>query len=245
MIYVPNRRKAFQAGGGWTPPTTDLIADWDAGSFVYSDAGSTLCAADDPVYRWTDQYGSNIAGDQTDGTKRPLWRSSVTALNNLPALDFDGSNDWLDIADTLINFTTGTTTYVVFKSDSTVGNAYVIASNSKWYFPLRIGSSYWRFDAGAGSVNTAGSVAADTNPHIASMWHSGTQFAAFLDGSQVGSTTADTKSGTGSLVNIGSFNEGGGSYWNGCVARLLIYHAAHDATTRASIEDALATIYGL
>lgn len=47
------------------------------------------------------QRGSKNDATQTDPDDQPTYRTS--AFNGLPTLEFDGSEDWLDLSDSLIN----------------------------------------------------------------------------------------------------------------------------------------------
>lgn len=243
MIYVPSRRKAFQAGGAWMPPTTDLYDDWDAAYGVYEDTGGTDAAEDtDPVAVWTGNY-AGIDISQTTLGNRPFWTASDANYNSLPSIGFDGSGDWMDVPDAALNFT-GTTTFLVFKSDTTSGARLLLSSggSNRWYGPQL--NTTFQFNIGDGTnIRTA---TADTNVHIAVMWKSSTQKAVYYDGSQIGTTVADTTSSTtGTLVSLGTFNEGGGFLWQGSLSRMIIYHAALGSGDISDITSELQSLYGL
>jgi hypothetical protein len=55
---------------------------------VYRDAGVTLAADGDPVYRWFDYSGNNNHANQPDGVHNPIYRTNV--VNGSPAIQFTG-----------------------------------------------------------------------------------------------------------------------------------------------------------
>lgn len=58
----------------------------------------TGLSADDPVSQWDDESGNDHHATQGTSANRPLYRTS--ALNGLPGVEFDGSNDYLASAAT-------------------------------------------------------------------------------------------------------------------------------------------------
>lgn len=67
----------------------ELLYDFDAGSYAYSDAGTTLCVADDPVYRWYDATRT-VYIEQATLVDRPTYKIGA---NGKPYLQFDGITD--------------------------------------------------------------------------------------------------------------------------------------------------------
>lgn len=79
-------------GGGSFDP---LSIGWYA-AFWAEDPNWTDPGDGNAVSSWrNDGSGDWGAAAQATGTKQPLYRSSVAALNSKPAIDFDGSNDEL------------------------------------------------------------------------------------------------------------------------------------------------------
>jgi len=74
------------------------------------------------IVKWPDQSGNSNDAVNTNAGQYPLWRASVAAVNSLPAVDFDGVNDYLQIPD-------GTVTEV-----HTVVMALVADTGSNGYF---------------------------------------------------------------------------------------------------------------
>ena len=66
---------------------------WD--SVAYSDAGTTPCVANDPIYRGSETLGvvANAYMEQTTLGNRPLYKTG--GANGQPYWLFDGSNDFL------------------------------------------------------------------------------------------------------------------------------------------------------
>lgn len=103
---------ALSAGGGW----------WDASdtSTLWQDTSATtaVSANNDPVARWNSKAGtSGLYWRQATSGARPLWKSATDALN------FDGTDDYLDIGGTTIGgtglFASSTNEWMVYIRMST------------------------------------------------------------------------------------------------------------------------------
>ena len=90
----------YAFGAGATPPSFDPLNDisWHT-AFWVEDPNWTDPGDGNAVSSWRND-GSGDWGDaaQATGTKQPLYRSSVAALNSQPAIDFDGTDDNLKSA---------------------------------------------------------------------------------------------------------------------------------------------------
>lgn len=181
------------------------------------------------------EQGGGTAITQTTSTAQPriVISGTVVTSGGKPAADFDGTSDWMDAPE---SWDCGSaTTYIVSQSDTTSGNRILLASSKKWYLSYLTGGN-WRCDIGATSIHS--STAADTAIHQFTAWSSSTQAAYYLDGSQQGSTAADTTTGTVTLATWGGFNEAASFMWDGKASEILIFSTPHNSGgTRAAIED--------
>ncbi len=71
-----------------------LSIDWHA-AFWAEDPNWTDPGDGNAVSQWDDGSGNGRHATQGTGTKQPIYRASVAALNNKPAVEFDGSDDAL------------------------------------------------------------------------------------------------------------------------------------------------------
>jgi len=82
------------------------------------------------VTTWADASGNGRSVTQATGTKRPIYRSSVAGLNNQPAVDFDGTDDFLE-SGSAFTATTGTLTKViVLQLKTVVDNRHIFSWGS-------------------------------------------------------------------------------------------------------------------
>ena len=78
----------------WTPAKLSGLKLWlDAGHGVFSDAGTTPVAADDPVQQWNDLSGNGNHVVQATIGLQPLYK--VNIVNGKPVIRFDGVDDSL------------------------------------------------------------------------------------------------------------------------------------------------------
>lgn len=101
---IPNLSRVFQAGAygrpnvvAWTPASLSSLALWfdphPSAGCIWSDAGTTLAVAGDPVYRWKATNAATYV-QQTTLANRPILRQGA---NGKYYLEFDGVNDYLSI----------------------------------------------------------------------------------------------------------------------------------------------------
>lgn len=82
-------------GAAWTPASLSSLALWfdpdPAAGCIWSDAGTTIAAVDDPVYRWKATNAATYV-EQATLANRPILRQGA---NGKYYLEFDGTNDYL------------------------------------------------------------------------------------------------------------------------------------------------------
>ena len=97
-------------------PTAGMTGWWKANTLALSDT--------DPVTTWADSANSN---DLTSaGANRPTYL--VSQKNGLPAVDFDGGVQYLDVA--IGSLTQPTTVFIVFKQNTWTDNMNIFDSHS-------------------------------------------------------------------------------------------------------------------
>jgi hypothetical protein len=76
-------------------PTDNKITDWNAENDVYTDAGVTLATNGQTVQEWLDQV-SGITAEQTTTSDKPTYYTTGGLISK-PFVDFDGTDDWLEV----------------------------------------------------------------------------------------------------------------------------------------------------
>ncbi len=217
-------------GGGITPIDPDAPADLVA--WLEADAISGLTNGD-PVATWPD---SSAAGnDFTEGTaaNRPLWITG--ALNGLPVVRFDATNDGMLSA---LAISSGTYTFIAvykYNSPTTSANRRVIQGSTNWL----LGPYGRRYQFHNGGFSAAGPGAGlHHRIHTAVLDNVGHHY---VDGDFAGSGTSVGFPGTIGLGIRGAINEPADSD----VAEIIIYTRSLPRTERVGVEEYLRQKYDL
>jgi hypothetical protein len=217
----------------YSPPSTNLQLHLKADAGCFTDAGkTTACASDaDKVYVWEDQSGNgNDAVQATEGY-RPLWKTNI--VGSLPAIRFDGSNDYMDTA------LSGTQpiTFFVVRSVSTSGSTFDSTNANRITL----------FNSGDSSQMYAGSTARiDTTAGIKlfTLTYNGASSEAYVFGRKKIGINPSTNS-LGAL-RLGADNAlNAASFITGDIYELLVYTGIPNDVTRTQIERYLAGKWGI
>ena len=220
--------------------------------WLKSDAGVTLAGSG--VSQWADQSGNGRNATQTSATSRPT--VVANALNGLPALSFDGVNDFMTFT-MPVNGLTGMTVIVVAanSADRTGGSTNGESAAVFWNELNSWGSIYlspfqtnvkFRFGTGQtgnlpsytrpASIGNAFSVStAIKNRTTDSLYVNGT-----LVVSQPGKLT--TIANTQNLGNIGrGYNNN--TFFPGLITEVIVYNRALSDAERQAVEGYLTSKY--
>lgn len=222
--------------------TVASLAHWvkaDDLTALYQDSSKTTPVASDgdPVGAWVDQVADEYT--QATTTAKPTWRESVAALNNQPALDFDGG-DWLQGAFASPT-TQPTTIFVVAKADSVgVAVQYVFDGDDGTNRNLFQFNSTPEYFIHAGATLSGGTP--NTNAHIYTIIFNSVSSAFFADGTSI--LSGDAGSNILDGLTIGAKNSLS-QEWPGEIAELLIYTADLTANEKNLVQNYLASKYGI
>ena len=211
----------------------------------------------DPVSTWTDSSGNSNNATQT-GTNRPLYKTNI--FGSMPALLFDGSNDFMSITSSA-SLRTGAadfTVYMVTKLNNASMNGSLMyhrdfGTGYGWtnYIPggqtLRM---FTKSDGGSSTVNSTANICTGTGKYITTKYVYGSVpgWIIRVNGTEGESIGADNNFNT-SLDSTDNLDIGGttdiGYYAGGYIAELLLYKTNHTAGNITSVESYLATRWGL
>jgi len=239
--------RTVAGGGAPTLGVTTTLQLW-----LKADAGVTT-AQDGTVVEWKDQSGKDNHAASPDEFAAPLL--AANAANALPAIRFDGQDDWLEIPDSdSLSITGNVTSFFVVKMDDFATYRSVWAkTNTNQPAPTDFytlpGSGIPQVYRGDG---TGVSVAAvqGTRPlragsfDIVGFSTSGAALTHYLNGAANGSGASTT--GTADLdrpLYIGTRDDFV-TKLQGDLAELLIYDSALSAADLTSVQLYLATRYG-
>lgn len=191
-------------GAGFSPTTiATVIAIWKADGVLWQNSTRTtvVTANNDPVGAADDVTSGGFNALQATSGNRPTYKTSVQ--NGLPGILFNGSSTALR-ADTLASTFSGADkaitaiSAVKFVSVSVLGAIWGLGRSTDADNPLLFGgsnaSAQWnvqhRNSGGATFKQLAAGTSNTTTAHVMSTVFDGTNVQIFVDGTQVGATTA-------------------------------------------------------
>lgn len=202
--------------------------------FDASDTGSIgNVSSGDDVSVWVNKIGSDANLTQNITLKKPSY--NAVALNNLPAIEFNGSTDELEgIANSFPTSGESYTAFVVLQSDASTGeDRYVFSSRpspnvSKQSFSLTSpeSSQVVYADEWYGDSNTSEKALNYGDFGLVAMRYdgAGSGRTIFVNGSTSGTDSSTDFDGVGDYVTVGS--HGGEFYFDGKISELLIFQEA-------------------
>jgi hypothetical protein len=223
-------------GGIGTAPVWWVKAD--AGT--YQDAARTTPAtADgDPVGGWVDQSTSAKHLAQSTSSKRPVLKLNIQ--NSLPAIRFDGVDDFMDAASAVLSSAAAWTAFIVHKTTGDIIWAGGIGGSTNNQLRIGQGGTY-TLSMYDGSNNPISLTAAPAR----TVW---TQ-AAYQNGPHywVNGTSRDNAGTIGNMSQQRFFADvnGTAALVNGDVGEILIYNTALSSGDRAAVESYLQARWAL
>jgi hypothetical protein len=217
---------------------------------------STVIQSSGAVSTWQDKSGNNYHFTQdSDTSRRPIY--SATSLNGMPAITFDGSNDYLSISSRLgfsANPDISVFAVTSFISNIATDNRIFQLGNNAHSLAMAGGSGSWswRFNGGNEVYN---SVSLNTAAQQAWVRHAGSNYQAsqfFYNGTEqtrvIGASDTTVPSDTAAVSFVGAGASGGG--WvenlsaNVRISELIVLNDSSEASRRG-IETYLARKWGL
>lgn len=208
------------------------------GLVMHLEANSLALADGDPVGIWTDLSPAGNDAIQAASAAQPTYLAASTDFNDHAAVRFDGTDDWMDMADavTIDSFTL----FLVGKFNANGFDQYFISGqpgtgNNR----LRIAEYGWsgEFRIRVGATDyTAGNKDASTHVFVVNSvsqaWNNGIFYA--------GQTNSSTETPS---LSLGSYNNGEKGFLNGEIAEVVLYNRVLDAAEVAQVSAELNTKY--
>jgi len=233
-------------------------AEQDIGFNVFGELDTvslaSFCSGTDGfVKTWYSQVGTGVDATQTATGSQPKIYDSATGVvteNGKPAVEFDGSNDYLESANVIsgttarsilsVNNDTGgsdSSIYTATKTNTGLGTRYLFGTNNNGtniQVVVRGGSAGGSYTGNTQHV-VSHFLAASSDINTLSM---------FVDNSALTLTTSSEPVNThNDNAWIGAF-EGPSQYWTGTQQELIIYTSDQSAN-RTNIEDNINTFYSI
>lgn len=231
------------------------------GGLFQSNAGATAAVSNGDVVGYLPDLSGNAKHytSEADNTTRP----ALQGVGTLPAIRFDGSNDFLQRTDNLGLLSAGAYTLALaFKSNSPVDDARLFtagnsASNNTLFIPIQCSnptetssSALYRNDAGTQLVNPSSMTNAgvfDNTSKVFVLTDDGTFIRSYING-VAGASTGWTKSGVFTLdrTAIGCLLRAtSGNWWKGDLYGVVAVKRVITAEERADLTTYLGNLAGL
>lgn len=232
---------ATGGAGTPTPPASGLVRWYDGAdvtTMFNAVAGGAQVAPGGAVARWVDKGSDGANATQSTLNNRPLYQSSQH--NGLPALVFDGANDWLAIP------AISRSTFTVFVVGCASGGSYQAflggQNNSHFlavYPPgggrlLSENTAYYTYTSATASMASYSALCYKDD---------GTTMSFYQNGSSVAVESGAPGGGAFSLDQIGGY---GVTSWllSGGIGEILVYNSALSDADRAVVNTYLHTKWG-
>lgn len=231
----------------------DLDGDLDTAALLtFAGAGNAF------VTRWYDQSGGGSHLEQGTLAAQPsiVTAGVVNLLDGLPAVTFDGTDDYLTVASVGLYAAGAATMAAVFSGASAANSVVVGESNNagggNLYRLMRSSTAAWNVQATSSTGSLwASSAAADTTfdaaQHQAFYADSGSQINTWRDGAAKHVALAATRSGVMTLTNLsmGAHLNGGtpANFLNGKIQEVVLWNS-NQSVDRTGISDAQKTYWG-
>lgn len=243
--WLPDRWLIAVGGGsGGFDPTTI------AGLKLWLKANALSLNNNDPVTTWTDSSGTNNHGTQSTAANKPLFKTNI--INGLPAVLFDGSDDFMNYTNvptpgtlSLFVVTQPTLNSASQKAFACMGNGG--NGSTGHYLFARLGDNAWGTFCNT-AVSSGNSLVAGTNYLLedTAQPSPGAQTFLYQKGVQVASRAAEQQAG-------GASNPGGcgkdfvnaNREYAGYLAEILLYDSVISTADRQAVENYLISKYAL
>ena len=206
--------------------------------WLRSDVGVTTSSG--AVTNWADQSGNGYNATQTSGSARPTL--TTNAVNGLPAITFNGSSQFLNLPAGFSNLSQGVSFFFVMKPGTTMNypidlgnggssNDQAIYGTANYIYFYTYGTSY--------ALVTSDSTGYTPNVYqVLEVVHDGTSSGKiYKNGTQTGTGTVyPLNTITRSTNRIGQYG-GGGYFYSGDIAEIIVMSKGASASERAGIES--------
>jgi hypothetical protein len=222
---------------------------------VWLKADNGAITSSSNVTNWIDVSGSGNDASQSDSSSQPGYISS--AVNDLPAVDFSGSGQFLQFPSGFADFTSGASIFVVIEPTGFTGEYAGLLnfgnnSNASSIIWCELSSTSNAFYVCDSSSDLSSLVSTDFTQEVYQLIeavHDGTSTATlYTNGNQSAENTSmfaiDNTTRSGNYV--GRYSASGGEfYFEGQIAELLIYNRGVSDSERQAVEVYLSQRYGL
>ena len=219
---------------------------------LWQDINGTIAAEDNAsIALWKDRSGNGFDVDQTNSTRRPTLKSTVSSLNSFTAVAFDGDylsrsqdlgisgNHDLSLVTVWSNARNSLQNYQHAIHLGSPANNQAYGHSVSRYGSPSIGNHYWGSDFGTNVSNDKGTFITissyDASASLDSFW---------INGTSAGNKSISLDLGT-TQVTVGSRLDPYAEGIKGDIAEIILFDSVIDAPQRHALESYLAYKWGL
>ena len=205
---------------------------------LWLDASTLTEPNGNPITSWTDQSGNSNSATQLNVSSQPIM--STNQINSLPGINFDGSNDYLELVSSISDI--GNTTFIVCNSR---GSSYSsILALAKHHFSFGTGLIRAEHVDGRKIVEKSensfslSSFSTNSNPVSGPVFVTNSTLSRSYTRSGLYSLTNES---VGALFYSGSFR----FYFDGLISEIVVYNEELNSASRKIVSNYLAAKYSL
>ena len=216
---------ARPGGSGWDMGAYEGVSGPNLVLHWMFDDGAGQTATDDSGNGLDGTLGGGAGAQASD----PAWTTGIT---NCSALEFDGSDDYVEIADTGLLDMPSTVTVASWINPDVIptggGLRSILSKDENYEYHVRAGGEihYWWTDSGGSAhfINTTGAGITTGNWHHVAVTYSPGEQKVYVDGVEVGSASHGGSLMTnGDPVHVGQDQFFGGRFFDGVIDDVRIY----------------------
>jgi hypothetical protein len=213
-------------------------ADFTAAEVTDGTLTSWVGAGNNGLVRtWYDQSGNNRHATQTASINQPrlVIAGSLVQTNSRPAVDFDGSDDRMDVPTIAFNMN-AITVNIVCKADTSNGLfAFASPDNNRMYVPF-VSSGNYSVGYNDSATKFAFGGTAMTSQYLVQLAAGSSTVNAWRNNAASASATPSSAPEAGNSISIGSYKRDSltGNFWDGTIQEIIFY-TSDQTSSRAGI----------
>jgi len=195
------------------------------------------------IVKWYDQSGNGVDATNTTAGQQPqiISSGSVLLLNAKPTINFDGSNDYLDIPTALVLDNLTALNVMAFTNTANDRVALSLAEGSSR-------STYLGFKNGANleyvfGAQTVTNNPQNTNQRVASLFANNVKGEFYINNSGIGTALASRTGTSTSNARIGAY--AGGGFECACSHQEIIIYQVDKTADNLGLNNAINSYYGI
>ncbi|MCA9620491.1 MAG: hypothetical protein KC731_15825, partial [Myxococcales bacterium] len=201
--------------------------------WLRAEAADITSTTDTLVDTWADRAGSNDATQAGADANKPRF-GETSGYKGQPGVEFDGADDWLDIAG-LANVGTDHTIVIVLRQRTIATTQHLLSANTQTSNELNLTAVVSDVDPSVGfddDADTRSVAAAQAGDQILT-WvfdATGGTGTMYRDGVALGSPgTYDGEAITSGTVDLGRTNDGLAGHFDGAISEVIVFNKALSA----------------